>query len=143
MMKTTKTFARVTLTVWCMLLLAEGAGPSRAVAAPGGDQLTGKWVVEMSSDDAKTKPFEDTLTFKAGKLESAKLKKEGFKETEYEADVRGGQAATFAAKATGTKGGKAKGTGTAEVGELSGTVVWTKADGGEVTYNFKGKREAK
>ena len=123
----------------CMAILARGAG----AAPPARDQFDGKWVVEMTSDDAKVKPFEDTLTFKAGKLESAKLKKEGFKETEYEADVRGGQAATFTANAKGTKGGTAKWTGTVVVGEFSGTLVWTKADGTEVTYNYKGKREAK
>src|SRR5688572_18355807 len=122
----------------CMVSLVCG---SVARAAPGRDQFDGKWAVEMTSDDAKTKPFEDMLTFKAGKLEAAKLKKEGFKETEYEADVRGGQAATCTASAKGTKGGTVKWTGTVVVGELSGTVVWTKADGGEVTYNFKGKRE--
>jgi hypothetical protein len=116
---------------------------ARALAAPGRDQFEGKWTVEMSSEDSKVKPFEDTLVFKAGTLESAKLKKEGFKPTEYEADVRGGQIATFTANAKGSKGGTAKWTGTAAAGELSGTLAWTKADGTEVNYNFKGRRAEK
>ena len=125
----------------CMVAMLQGARTS--AAAPGRDQFEGKWTVEMSSEDSKAKPFEDTLVFKAGMLESAKLKKEGFKETEYEADVRGGQIATFTANGKGGKGGAAKWTGTMAAGELTGTLVWTKADGMEVNYNFKGRRAEK
>jgi hypothetical protein len=137
-----KTTANVVI-LCAMVCMIDAAMAARVHAAPGRDQFDGKWTVELTSDDAKVKPIEDTLTFKAGKLESAKLKKEGFKEAEYEADVRGGQVQTFTASAKGTKGGTAKWTGTAAAGELTGTLVWTKADGTEATYNYKGKRAEK
>src|SRR3954463_3089848 len=96
--------------------------------AAGRDQFDGKWTVTVTPDDGG-KPYEDTLTFKGGKFLSEKCKAHGFAEAEYEADTRGGQAATFTATAKSKKEGSAKWTGTMAATQIQGTLKWTKADG--------------
>jgi hypothetical protein len=114
---------------------------SLMVGAVGRDQFDGKWAVTVTSDDGKT--YDDTLTFAGGKFISQKQKSMGFTETEYDADVRGGQAATFTATAKSKKEGSAKWTGTVAATEINGTLEWTKADGSVVNYTYRGSRGEK
>lgn len=114
---------------------------SLMVGAVGRDQFDGKWAVTVTSDDGKT--YDDTLTFAGGKFISQKQKSMGFTEAEYDADVRGGQAATFTATAKSKKEGSAKWTGTVAATEINGTLEWTKADGSVVNYTYRGSRGEK
>ena len=114
---------------------------SLLVGAAGRDQFDGKWAVAVTSDDGKT--YDDTLTFAGGKFISQKQKSLGFTEAQYDADVRGGQAATFTATAKSKKEGSAKWTGTVAATEINGTLEWTKADGSVVNYTYRGSRGEK
>jgi hypothetical protein len=118
------------------------AGAQPAPAAAGRDQFDGKWTVTVTPDDGG-KPYEDTLTFKGGKFLSEKCKAHGFEEAEYDADVRGGQIATFTATAKSKREGSAKWTGTAAATQLQGTFKWTKADGSTADYSYTGARSEK
>lgn len=128
---------RITLTLAALALLIS----LHASAAPR-DAFEGKWTVTLTSDDGG-KPIEDTLTFKAGKFTSEKQKAQGFGETEYELDSRGGQIMTFTATATSKKEGSAKWTGQASLGEISGSMTLTRADGSSVSYTYRGKKQEK
>jgi len=116
--------------------------PRPTLAIPGRDQFDGKWTVTVTPDDGG-KPYEDTLTFKGGKFLSEKCKAHGFEEAEYDADVRGGQAATFTATARSKKEGEAKWTGTVAATQIQGTFKWTKADGSTADYAYSGARSEK
>ena len=118
-----------------ILLVLVSAQTTRAA---GRDQFEGKWAIEVTPDDGG-KPYRDTIIFKNLKFSSEKLKKEGFEETEYEADTRGAQIGTFTATAkTKPEGGEAKWSGTATLGNLKGTLVVTTKKGGTVNYSFTG-----
>jgi hypothetical protein len=110
--------------------------------AKGRDAFEGRWTVTVTPEEGG-KPYEDTLVFAAGKFASEGCKTHGFKEAEYEADLRGGQAQTFTATAKSAKEGEAKWTGTAAVAEISGQFTWTKADGSTASYTYKGTRAEK
>jgi hypothetical protein len=125
-----------------MLLLPLLWSASPAVAAPGRDQFEGKWNVTVTPDDGG-KPYQDTLTFHVNKFVSEFGKKHGFAETDFEADTRGGQIATFTASAKSKTEGSAKWTGTAATGQMNGTMTWTKADGSTVSYSYMGTRAEK
>jgi len=127
---------------WCMLALVAAlaiTGTNPAQAAP--DPMEGKWNLTLVSDDGKT--IEDIWTFKVDKLSSNWAIKQGFKEpVPCDIDTRGGQSRTFLATA---KNGKAelKWSGTAALGEISGTLTYTKEDGSTVSYTYKGKKAEK
>ncbi len=110
--------------------------------AGGRDAFEGLWKVTVTPDDGG-KPYEDTLIFKTGKFVSESAKAHGFGVTEYDADVRGGQAMTFIATAKSEKEGTMKWTGTATLGEYQGSIAWTKADGSTVTFTVIGKKAEK
>jgi hypothetical protein len=109
------------------------------------DAFVGTWKITVSPDEeairAKAKEFKDTVTFKGSQFESAELKKKGFPATTYEEDTRGGVAATFKCEMKSEKGeGKAVWTGMSTGSELTGEMTWTKADGTEMKYTFKGTK---
>jgi hypothetical protein len=106
------------------------------------DQFDGKWTITVTSDDGG-KPYEDTLTFKAGKFVSEKGKAKGFAEAAYEADTRGAQAATFTGTTKSNKEGIIKWTGTIAVSQIQGTFSWTKGDGSTETFTYMGTRAEK
>jgi hypothetical protein len=114
-----------------------------AALAAGRDAFEGRWAIEVTPDDGG-KPYRDTIIFRNLKLTSEKLKREGFQETEYEVDTRGGQIGTFTATAkTKPEGGTAKWSGTAATGNLQGTLVVTTKKGGTVNYTFTGAKADK
>ncbi len=118
--------------------LLSAAAPARAARDP----LAGQWILTMISDDSG-KQVQDTVSFKIDAFTSEWAVKQGFKDPmKFESDSRGLQAITFTVAA---KSGKAevKWTGSAALGEISGTIAWTKADGSAETFTFKGKRVEK
>jgi hypothetical protein len=125
-----------------IIVLACAAFLSTAAFGAGRDQFEGKWTVTITSDDGG-KPHEDTLAFKNGKFLSQWFKDHGFAETEYEADVRGGQAATFTATTKSAKEGSVKWTGTTAPTQIQGTFTWTKADGSTESFSYMGMRAEK
>jgi hypothetical protein len=125
--------------IW--IILTCGILLSVSSTAHARDQFEGKWTITVTSDDGK--PHEDTLTFKTGKLTSQFAKTHGFSEAEYEADVRGGQSATFTATAKSKKEGTMKWTGTIAATSIQGTCTWTKADGSTESFSYSGMRAEK
>lgn len=111
------------------------------------DILLGKWSVTITRDDDSPKvgekEFKDTLNFTGGNFESENFKKQGFDAVTYDEDTRGVQTIAFTAKPKSDKEGELKWTGTAVANEISGDLTWTKKDGTEVKYSFKGSRSEK
>jgi hypothetical protein len=125
-----------------LLIVVCGVLLSVSQVAMARDQFEGKWTITVTSDDGG-KPHEDTLIFKNGKLISQSAKAHGFAEADYEADVRGGQSATFTATAKSTREGSMKWTGTMAATSLQGTFMWTKADGSSESFSYSGMRAEK
>jgi len=126
------TFALALFTVLTVTLPAQ--------AAP--DPLEGKWNVSLVSDD-NGKITQDVWTFHIDKVSSVWAIKQGFKEpAPCDIDTRGGQSRSFFATA---KNGKAelKWTGTAALGEMTGTLTWTKADGATTSFTYKATKAEK
>jgi hypothetical protein len=118
-----------------------------AMPAQAKDILLGKWSVTITRDDdsprAGEKEFKDTLNFTGGNFESEKFKKAGFDATAYEEDTRGVQTIVFTVKPKSDEEGEMKWTGQAVANEISGEMTWTKKDGTEIKYTFKGNRAEK
>jgi hypothetical protein len=112
------------------------------VFAAGG--VEGKFKVKVEPDEdarkAGAKEYDDTLTITASKFISEAGKKHGFGETSYDEDSTRFGPATFTAEATSDKEGKAKWSGTVTVNEITGEMTWTKKDGSELHYTFKGSK---
>jgi hypothetical protein len=130
-----------------MTMLALTLGLTFCLATPkpalaGG--LEGKWRVRVEPDEdarkAGEKSYDDTLIFKANKFVSEACKAHGFGEVEYEEDTRRFGPSTFKAEPKSEKAGSAKWTGTITAHEMVGEMVWTKQDGTEVRYSFKGSK---
>jgi hypothetical protein len=115
---------------------------SSAALAAGRDQFEGKWTVTVMPDDG-SKPYQETLIFKTGKFTWETGKAHGFGEVAYDADVRGGQSATFTATGKSAKEGTIKWTGNMAATSIQGTISWTKADGSTDTFTFNGMRAEK
>jgi len=111
------------------------------------DVILGKWTITITRDDDSPKvgekEFKDTLNFTGGNFESETFKKKGFDATTYEEDTRGVQTIAFTAKAKSEKEGEMKRTGQAVANEITGEVTWTKKDGTEMKYTFKGSKAEK
>jgi hypothetical protein len=108
------------------------------------DAFVGTWKITVTPDEDairnKAKEFKDTVIFKGSQFESAELKKHGFPATTYEEDTRGGIAATFKCEMKSEKEGKAAWSGISTGVDIQGELTWTKADGTELKYNFKGEK---
>jgi len=134
--------SRRTFLTLCVIALSFVVCPinSRVLAAG----LEGKWKVKVEPDEearkAGEKEFDDTLVFTANKFVSETCKKKGFAEANYDEDSRRFGPTAFTAEATSDKEGKAKWSGTVTVNEISGELVWTKKDGTEVHYMYKGSK---
>jgi hypothetical protein len=114
----------------------------RAHAAP--DPLAGTWKVTITSDDSG-KGAADVLTIPGGeRLSSPWAAKQGFAEPiQLDVDTRAPQTRAFTGTAKGAGGATIKWAGTATLGEITGTVTVTKADGSTAQYSFKGTRQEK
>ena len=104
----------------------------------------GKFKVKVEPDDdarkAGEKDYEDTLTITAAKFVSEAGKKKGFGETTYDEDSRRFGPATFTAEAKSDKEGAQKWTGTVTATEIEGEMTWTKKDGTQLHYTYKGSK---
>ena len=104
----------------------------------------GKFKVKVEADDdarkAGGKDFDDTLTITAAKFVSEAGKKDGFGETTYDEDSRRFGPATFTAEAKSDKEGTQKWTGTVTATEIQGEMTWTKKDGTQLHFTYKGSK---
>lgn len=104
-----------------------------------------KWKVAVTPEDESrpngARPFDDVISFLGGKMHSVTLQKKGFKPGDYEEDQRFGGVATFKATLTSEKDGKAAWSGRITVTEIEGEMKWTKPDGTELKYTFKGSKQ--
>ena len=127
-----------------LLALLVLAGLIVAPRATAKDVLLGKWKITLTPDDSNKKgEIQDTLNFTGGNFESETFKKQGFEATTYEEDTRGVQTIAFTVKPKSEKEGEMKWTGQAVASEISGELTWTKKDGSELKYTFKGTRAEK
>jgi hypothetical protein len=103
------------------------------------------WHITVTPDDdargAGERPFDDTLTFKAGKFTSEKLAAKGFAPVDFDEDSRRGPLAAFTANTKSDSNGTAKWTGTTTGPDLTGNLVWTKADGSVMNYTFTSAKD--
>lgn len=103
------------------------------------------WHVTVTPDDdargAGERPFEDTLTFKGGKFISDTFKGKGFDPVDFDEDSRRGPLAEYTANIKSDKNGTAKWSGTTTGAEISGDLVWTKADGSVVNFSYTGEKK--
>ena len=103
-----------------------------------------KWNVVVTPDPSapgSEKEFKDVLIFKGGMFRATECEKHGFKPVQYDENTTRMGPATFTAEPTSAKEGKAKWTGTVTANMMTGDMVWTKKDGTEIHYTFKGERQ--
>jgi hypothetical protein len=128
---------RILMTAMAMLFVTQ--------MALARDAFVGTWKITVSPDEEaignKAKEFKDTVIFKGSQFESGELKKKGFPATTYEEDTRGGVAATFKCEMKSEKEGKAVWSGMSTGVDITGEMTWTKADGTELKYTFKGTKQ--
>ena len=131
----------LSLVLGCLLIVGFA---SRALAKDQFEKTSWKIKVSPTEESQKQgKEFEDTVSFKGGKIESKTLKAKGFKAAQYEEDTRSGIISTFKATMTSEKEGKAEWTGTLTGSEIKGELKWTKADGTMVNYTYEGTKSDK
>ena len=116
------------------------------LVARGKDPFEGTtWQVTVTPDEdahgVGERDFADTLTFKGSKFLSEKFKSRGFDAVDVDTDVRQGGIGGFTANTKSEKNGTAKWTGTATGAEISGDLVWTKADGSVLNYKYTGEKK--
>lgn len=108
------------------------------------DPLQGKWKVKVEPDDdarkGGEKSYDDTLVFDANKFYSEACKKKGFDSVEYQSDTTRFGPAQFSAEAKSDTDGKIKWTGRIAATQMEGEMTWTKKDGTEIHYTFKGEK---
>ncbi len=127
-------------TLLCLMLMLLPLCGARSIMR---DPFEGNWKVRLNPDEdarrAGGRAFDDTLTFKAAKFESAFFKARGFKPAEYEQDTRGISTAKFTVHAGNDKGETATWEGSITSSDMSGSLVWTK-DGEKQNFVFQGSR---
>ena len=131
---------RYSLAISALLFLALA---QRARAADPFEGTT--WHVTVTPDDDArgngARPFEDNITFKGGKFTSDYFKAKGFDAIEFDEDSRRGPLAAFTANTKSDSNGTAKWTGTTTGSDISGDLVWTKADGTVMNFSFTGEKK--
>jgi hypothetical protein len=132
---------RISLVVSALLLF------SFAQLALATDPFEGTtWHITVTPDDdargSGERGFDDTLTFKAGKFTSDTFKAKGFDAIDFDSDTRRGPLAAFTANTKSDSNGTAKWTGTTTGSDISGNLVWTKADGSVVNFSFTGEKKS-
>lgn len=109
------------------------------------DTFAGKWkvVITPDQDAAGAKEFKDTLEFKGENFTAEAFNKlHKFKAAKYDGDTRRGPTASFTVEIKDQEGadGTAKWTGFTTGSEIQGELVWTKSDGTEMRYSYKGSK---
>jgi len=103
------------------------------------------WHVTVTPDDdakgAGEHGFDDTLKFKGGKFTSDHFKEKGFDAVDFDSDTRRGPLAAFTVNAKSDQNGSLKWTGTTTGADITGDLVWTKADGSVVNLSFTGEKK--
>src|ERR1700722_1717666 len=133
----------VSLSLLAARTIAGTPGPTKLAS---GDPLIGDWKITVtpSGSDANSpgvKEFEETLSFEGSKLNAKTLAADhAFKPGSYNEDVRAYGPAKFDSTLSSDKEGSVAWNGTMDGGELTGTMVWTKKDGKEIHYDFKGNK---
>lgn len=135
---------RVRMTAGILLvlcLLVTGADLVEAAAARDPFEGT-KWKVTVTPEQSTpgSRAFDDELTFKGSQFSSKHFAAKGFKPVSYEEDTRGIQTGAFAATLKSDAEGMVKWRGNVTVNEMAGEMTWTKSDGSEVSYTFKGSK---
>ena len=108
------------------------------------DPFIGKWKVTITPDEDARKSereMKDTLVFQGDKFWSEAFTKRGFERATYEEDTRRMGPAKFTVSASSDKEGTMKWLGIVDAGSISGEIVWTKKDGTEAHFTFKGDRQ--
>ena len=103
------------------------------------------WKITVTPDDdargAGERPFDDTITFRGSKFVSEHFKAKGFDAAEFDDNANRGTFATFTANTKSDKNGTAKWTGSTTGPNITGDLVWTKADGTVVNFSFSGEKK--
>ena len=124
-----------------LIMLALLLSPTIAEAR---DAFVGKWKITVTPEEGgEGKEFKDTIEFKGGNFTAEAFNKiHRFKAVKYEEDTRGGLSASFTAEVKDQKDadGSAKWSGFSTGVEMQGELVWTKPDGTEVRYTFRGTK---
>ena len=129
-------------TVWlaaCAIILSTIAVASHEVAVLDGTS----WKVDVEPDamaqEKGEKQFKETLTFAEGNV-SLSAPKVGFEASPYSVSKTGEKDWTFKAERASAGEGSSVWTGTVHANNLEGKLIWTKNDGGVLTYTFKGNK---
>jgi hypothetical protein len=134
---------RLSISLLILLALALTAVPTRAGRTLS-DPLEGKYKIKVDPDEEGhkkgEKEFDDTFVFKADKCWSETLKKKGFADAVYDEDSRRFGPVAFKAESKSDKEGTAKWSGTITATAIEGELVWTKKDGTEIHYSYKGEK---
>jgi hypothetical protein len=126
----------------CLLIGSLAAGPRVIKLA---DPLQGTWAINLTPNgtDANirgVKAFPETLTFTAYMFSTKTLADHGFGPVQYDEDTRAFGPATFKCTQTSDKEGKIVWQGMTTGQDITGTIVWTKADGTVVHYDYQGNK---
>ncbi len=132
---------RIFVVLWLVVISMLSFSITPRAIASG---VEGKWKVKVEPDEDARKAgehdYDDTLTITADKFVSEACKKHGFGATTYDEDSRRFGPATFTAEAKSDKDGTAKWSGTVTASEIQGEMTWTKKDGTQLHYTYKGSK---
>src|ERR1700677_4415718 len=108
------------------------------------DPVMGYWTMNVTPtvDDANkpgVKQFNETFTFTGDTFSTKTMAAQGFGGAPYQEDVRAYGPATFTSTQTGSQG-KLEWAGTTTGQDMTGTLVWTKADGTVIHFDFQGNK---
>jgi hypothetical protein len=116
------------------------------LALVGADRLENtRWKVTLEPDGNSpgARPIQDTLSFKGNLFSALELqRKHGFAAAPYEDDTRGvgGALQGFKADLVSKEEGRTAWSGTVAADQITGEMTWSKKDGSEARYSFKGER---
>lgn len=100
------------------------------------------WKIKLTATDGG-KDFADVLHFKGSLFTDDELAKKGFMPANIDENTTRFGPATFEVKAESKTDGSVKWNGSISADQMTGTLVWTKADGSTLNYSFTGERTSK
>jgi hypothetical protein len=110
---------------------------ARVDTAVADDSLDGKSFSVELTDTGTKEATEDELVFKDGTFMSTECEQYGFTPGEYESKSKGG-AVLFESTLMSDKEGKAEWEGSVQGGNITGTMIWTKAGQDPIIYTYEG-----